>query len=134
MSDWNQLIDDAAYLLDEITSLKPLIRVIPFEERPGDEFSALEILLCADYAQEQLLKSSELNLTHAQQRVNMLRHQDSKLDIDSVLNSLMSNRNALLAQLQDSPENRRSLQTLITFERSLFRQIAERILTINTQD
>lgn len=132
------LIDDAAYLIDEITSLKPLIDVIPYEERPGDDLSVLEILISVDSAQTFLLdhhdQNDDINFARFPDKVRSLRGDSATPEMNLVLSNMVKNRKTLLKRLSKSERNKIHLEKLIHFERSQFRQIAERILTITPQD
>lgn len=50
-NDWNQVLDDADYLCDELNALKKVIVVVPYRERPFEEASVLDMITKIDYLQ-----------------------------------------------------------------------------------
>lgn len=115
---------DLQWLIGELESLKPLVEVVPFDEKPGDLPSITELL--QEWYEECLLR-------HTPALGMGVRPFHRPSDLAGILDASIRLRADWLVHLEtmtsDSPAVQ-SLRGIIRKERGLFRQIAERIMTI----
>ena len=150
-----QLIDQAAYLEDELAALKTVISAVPYDEKPPGLPSIKEMLMEIRRAQESyyapLIKGI---FSDAQPEFNDLQdiqksHNDthaSVVDPLEVIEETMVSRAKLMDILRKIPLNdwdrigtvngqeltmRDVLSEMIKFERGKFKEIAERVLVID---
>lgn len=129
---WENLIDDLAYLVDEIQALKPLVDVVPLYENPGNELSIEERLHLIDRIQLEVLAGNQADYDQISSEIRLKREERGDVTVESTLNSLLSNREKLLRSLSESSLSLNRLSDLVVFERSQLRIIAEYILTITS--
>lgn len=163
MSDLNQefeqILDDVSYLLDELNALIMVVGSVPVFERPGGEFSIAEHFKLANIFQDETYIHSikpilNENFTHLMQvefsgikssfkKQRLNAEVEEKDGIDIVLESFKSGRKNLLSEIEShkselSTEQIRglikSLKYLVEKERGILKLIAEHILTISRQE
>lgn len=117
-------IQDLDWLIGELESLMPLIDVVPFDEKPGDLPSITELI--QDWYEDCLLRHSPaLGLG-----VHPFHRPDGLTATITASIELRKNWMRHFDGMSMNEELRMSLRQVIRKERSLFRMIAERIMTI----
>jgi hypothetical protein len=145
------ILDDASYLIDEMEALSFVIKVIPVTERPAGTYSVLEFIASIDYAQIAFYrKAAQLFLSET---TFFIPHHKSSFkpdtisnDVSIVLSELKKNRIEFVDFLKSVPEKQwevlftlnnqeyslfELLTEMIQNERSILREIAERVLAID---
>jgi hypothetical protein len=117
-------VQDLAWLAGELESLTPLLDVIPFDEKPGDLPSLTDLLL----------EWYEICLTRHTPALGLPLHPLSRpAGLQSVLAATLSLREIWIDHLRTSelePATQTLLREIIRQERGVFKQLAERIMTI----
>jgi len=153
------IAEDAAYLIDELEALKPLLPVIPYSDQPGDSLSVLNLIELIDFVQQKFLAKLQAEFTgdlkqsyHFDLNTKTLRVEfinqnkkksDFSVDVNLILSSCINNRHEIITAVQQilSSVNDKlgretingALRSLVNFERLIFKEIAERVLTIDPQ-
>lgn len=145
------ILDDASYLIDEMEALSFVIKAIPVTERPAGTYSVLEFIASIDHAQKAYYrKAAQLFLSETEFSIplykNTFKADLVKDDIETVLSELKKNRLEFVHFLQSVPESQwgvsftlnnqeyslfELLMEMIQNERSVLREIAERVLAID---
>jgi hypothetical protein len=117
-------VQDLAWLTGELESLIPLLDVVPFDEKPGDLPSLSELLL----------EWYEICLTRHTPALGLpVRPFTRPVGLKGILDATLSLRQDWLAHLLASdlaPTTIPLLRQIIRQERGVFKQVAERIMTI----
>lgn len=131
-----QLHEDLAYLIDELGALKPLANVVPVHEKPGDELSIAEIFIAIGLAQKEVLNDARTaNFDEVISQLKATSSSDAAHnDINDILDDIINVRTQLLNSEELLKGKAQTLTDLVLFERNQLRFIAERILTINSED
>lgn len=132
----DQLYEDLAYLVDELTALKPLTEVVPVLEKPGDELSIAEIFAALSLAQQKALSGDKINSFDFIIVEMKAKSSDDEatLVVSEILDEIIKNRSQLLKRAENKEIPGDTLVNLVLFERNQLRIIAERILTITTKE
>ncbi|MCH8494139.1 MAG: hypothetical protein LAT57_00730 [Balneolales bacterium] len=157
--EFEQVLDDVSYLLDELDALKMVVGSVPVFERPGGELSIAEHFKLANHLQNEIhinsirpildesyselkrVEFSELKSSFEKKRLQAATEESEGIDI--VIESLRSGRKKLLDGLTSSinelsaqqiTELITSLNYLVEKERGILKLIAEHILTISRQE
>jgi len=150
------LVDDAAYLMDELEALKKVITTIPYSEKPLGQDSIQEMIESIETRQREyfypaILKIiNELGVNDSDSEhfiFNNSNAADTKSsNIRDVINEIIRIRSKMINMMRECPsevfndssnsgQNDKTLAALLTdmvlFDRNQFKQIAERILTID---
>ncbi|HEX6982280.1 MAG TPA: hypothetical protein VF181_05930 [Balneolaceae bacterium] len=154
--DVNNLIEDASYLQDEAEALQYVIDSVPYAESPPGSKSIAEMLLLIDHAQlsyyrpilEEAIDSRRPvhleNFTHFDKSFEA--DDEKKNDIQKVLRKIVKHRAGVVNVIKNISlidwekgiyldDNQISLmhfmQEMIHFERSVLKEIAERVMVYN---
>ncbi|HKJ47128.1 MAG TPA: hypothetical protein VJ991_14945 [Balneolales bacterium] len=152
------LIEDATYLQDEIEALKYVIHDIPFDEKPGDEDSIIEMIALIDHAQltyyrpilETFRSAKNPNFSNIKPdfRRSFQFGLSEELTVDKVLNKIIKHRAALLNIAHDIPViawqkkgilNGEEIslfdifQEMIVFERNQLKKVADRVMALGSE-
>jgi hypothetical protein len=152
------LIEDATYLQDEIEALKYVIHDIPFDEKPGDEDSIIEMIALIDHAQLKYYrpiletfrsaKNPDLSNINPDFKSSFQFELTDELTVDKVLDKIIKHRAALLNIAREIPilewQKQRKLknkeislfdiiQNMIVFERSQLRKVADRVMALGKE-
>jgi hypothetical protein len=117
-------VQDLAWLSGELESLMPMLDVIPFDEKPGDLPSFTELLL--EWYEICLIR-------HTPALGLPVRPFARPVGLEAILNATLTLRVEWITHLRASdldPETLSLLRQIIRQERGLFKQLAERIMTI----
>lgn len=150
----DQLLDDVSYLQDEAEAFKYVINTIPYEEKPAGKDSILEMIAIIDYAQKYFYRpfvENAAGLSRKKFEYDENYRTSFKLDMDkygsveNLLNKIIKHRAALLSALnklnaldwhkkgyvkgKEKPIFQ-VITEMVEFERSQFRQIADRVMAI----
>ncbi|MFU8860725.1 MAG: hypothetical protein ACNA8K_09890 [Cyclonatronaceae bacterium] len=155
MDQFKKMVDDAAYLQDEVEALKYVIKSVPYEEKPGGKFSILEMVALIDHAQQNhfrlaiekiLTGRTQSALDQEDYRKSFSPSQIEGKSADRVLEKIIKHRAAIISMLgrvvpadlhktvsiRGKEKNIHDLlEEMLQFERSQLRQVAERVLTIS---
>jgi hypothetical protein len=159
VGEQEQITNDAAYLIDELKALKLVLPSIPFANRAGSDLSVLQILELVNYIQLKFIDLLNLVLSNAKLdsidfniddlRIDFTNHLKSSTlegntDHNFILDNCISQRIRVVEKIHslhistNSPEMKTSilniLSSIVNSERLLFKQIAERVLTIDPQN
>jgi len=144
----SNLIGDLQYLVDELEALKYLIDVVPVYERPGDELSVCEHIRLIHFIQDKITdnlgeKSSTTNTgfdEYAKQyktkRTDIQNEQEKGVQhyINKLIHARVGLLNTLNEQVFEQDHNSvQNLKKLIRLERAIFKEMAEKVLTINKE-
>ncbi|MCH8567734.1 MAG: hypothetical protein LAT67_05700 [Balneolales bacterium] len=154
----DRIISDIAYLNDEIYGLKQLIDVVPATEKSKGILSILDMISLIEYAQqsfyrpaaEQIFAENKPVIAFTDFEETFTPDIENKPEgIKAVLSSLNESRTSFvkfLGQIEPIDFSRTGtingvetelyqvLEHMISFERKKFREIAERILTLENTD
>lgn len=155
MDQFKKMVDDAAYLQDEVEALKYVINSVPYDEKPGGKPSILEMVAIIDHAQqnhfrlviEKIMTGRTASVPDQEDfRKSFSPAQIEGKSVDRVLEKIIKHRAAIISMLgKVSPADLQKtvsirgkeknihglLEEMIQFERSQLRQVAERVLTIS---
>lgn len=152
------LVDDAAWLQDELERIKGMIPVIPYLDRPLEQESALEMLSkignACDSFYKPILKevvncndNIHLSLTVDYDSLYSSEYQKGK-DASDVLNHIIQSRGEFLELLKmlkssdldrvicmkgEKKTLRKIISGMLLFERGQLKKIAERVRAIDTE-
>jgi hypothetical protein len=142
-SHGNELAD-LEYLIDELEALKYLIEVVPVYERPGNELSICEHIRLIHFIQDQIMSTFDTNKTvkvHSlEQFTSDYKSQRSDLEnerkkgVTHYINKLIQARTGLIKKVnmnQAQHDYVNQLSKIVYFDRLVFKEIAEKVLSIN---
>ncbi len=141
---------DLRYLVDELEALKYLIDIIPVYERPGNELSVCEHIRLIHFVQDKISSKffEHYNSSHQflslEGCISEFKRQRSDIQseiekgVQHYINKLIHARVGLLNTLHDNTEfmddyRLKSLNLLIKLERTIFKEMAEKVLAINKE-
>lgn len=147
-----QVLEDLHYLIDELDALKYVVNSVPVFERPGGSLSICEIIRLIDFAQESYYKPIlekhqfsagripfpsvyELEKAFLESRTDIESEQEK--GINHYISKLSKHRvNFLISINKDYQSDTFYLffETIVSLERELLKQIAERVLSIKSKD
>ena len=158
MTTHKQLIGDAAWLVDELTLLKSMVREVPFDERPMGQDSVLDLLARIGEAAnvfflpliQKMTKGNDQPLEWS------FRDFDSRMeksrtqldDPDVLLDSLISSRREVIGLLEelDSQEFQKTfvfldgdydltalVESMVRYDRKQLKSVAERMLLMDIE-
>jgi hypothetical protein len=155
MDQLKKLVEDAAYLQDEVEALKYVINSVPYDEKPGGKHSILEMVALIDHAQQnhfriaiQHILSGKREAAHEHDdfRKSFTSDQIDGKSVDRVLEKIIKHRAAIISMLEkvtpadlDRTVSIRGkdknihmlLDEMLQFERAQLKQVAERVLAIS---
>lgn len=145
--DVQPIIEDVSYLVDELEALKSVIQVAPYQERPPGAVSILDMLARIREQQEQYYKPLiEAALTgESTENIQPVseNYTEDNQDINEVLNSVIEKRKTYAGMLDKLTEQQWQkpadtfdtvasvVQNQIEFDRSILKEIAESVLTLD---
>ena len=146
----NTVIGDLQYLVDELEALKYLIDVVPVYERPGDELSVCEHIRLIHYVQDHITDNLSKQSIEDKFSSNLEyfvkeyknRRSDIQIEqkkgvqhyIDKLIHArvgLLGSYNERIDEIDASELN--ALNHLIKLERTIFKEMAEKVLAINKE-
>lgn len=141
------LIGDLQYLVDELEALKYLIDVVPVYERPGDELSVCEHIRLIHFIQDKI--SDQVNQDYSISGIHLedfikdykaVRSDivtEQKKGVHHYINKLIHARVGLLSMISDRTDldsnSIHHYNQLIRLERAVFKEMAEKVLSINKE-
>jgi hypothetical protein len=155
MDQFRKLVDDSAYLQDEVEALKYVISSVPYDEKPAGKHSILEMVALIDHAQQNYFRVALKQLLSDHPDGSGLQEDFRKTydtsevngkGVDRVLDKIIKHRAAIVSMLAKTTEidlqrtmNVRGrkkgitdfLEEMVQFERLQLKQVAERVLTIS---
>lgn len=157
MDQLRKLVDDAAYLQDEVEALKYVISSVPYDEKPGGKASILDMVALIGHAQQNYFRvavsqildkkaSPDLDLEDFRKTFNP-DEPDNK-SVEKILDKIIKHRAAFISMLSNlTPADleksvrirgkQKNIQTLLDemlqFERVQLKQVAERVLAISAR-
>jgi hypothetical protein len=142
-SHGNELAD-LEYLIDELEALKYLIEVVPVYERPGDELSICEHIRLIHFIQDQFVSTFDTNKSvktrSLEQFISDYKSQRSDLEnekkkgVTHYINKLIQARTGLIKKVnmdQTHHDHVKKLSEIVYYDRLVFKEIAEKVLSIN---
>jgi hypothetical protein len=149
---FQQIIEDLHYLIDELDALKYVVNSVPVYERPGQSLSICEIIRLIDFAQESYYKPImekhqfsagripfptllEIEKGFLENRSDITYEQDK--GINHYIGKLSKHRVNFLISIKKDYQSHvfyHFFESIVTLERELLKQIAERVLSIKSKD
>jgi hypothetical protein len=155
MDQLKKLVEDAAYLQDEVEALKYVINSVPYDEKPGGRHSILEMVALIDHAQQnhfrlamQQILAGRKDVAFDQEdfRKSFSPDQIEGKSVDRVLEKIIKHRAAIISMLgKVTPADLHKtvnirgkdknihmlLDEMLQFDRAQLKQVAERVLAIS---
>jgi hypothetical protein len=155
---FSEILDDAEYLIDELNALNQVIKAIPYAESAGNDLAVIDLIGLVDYIQVQYTSLLEENFQNGRTqfgsfspdrlRIDYAQNLKDKnidfADIEPILSNCKNNRRILVnliskyhsQGIDDAIKNSLTddIMAIVLFERLLFKEIAERVLTIDIQN
>jgi hypothetical protein len=145
-----QVLEDLNYLIDELDALRYVVNSVPVYERPGESLSICEIIRLIDFAQESFYKPILEKFKYSASKIpfptiyeiekafleNRLESQtEEEKGINHYIGKLSKHRVNFLITIGKEYQSETFysfFEAMVSTERELLKQIAERVLAIKS--
>ncbi len=153
---FNTLLQDAAYLQEELNALKQVIGAIPYTERPLEQESVLDMITRIGYAQsacflpaiQLVMQAGNMKTTiQPDYKKTFQPHDYDDIPVDTIIDRIIAERKLLISLLSEAPSSAiydrnpvnvmgskslyELIEEMVNYERDQLKQVAERVLSID---